>query len=204
MTTRDLEANDYTWEELIEEGLRRMLRSPLVIPSGNMTPNQAEHSEDTPKRVVKAYKEFFAGCAQDPAEVLRKAFSEDSYDSMVIVANLDVTSFCNHHLLPFVGKAHFAYIPHRRIVGLSKIGRFIDILAARPQVQEKLGEEICSIFQNTVQPLGCGVVMDCLHTCMSVRGSKKTGVTRTTSLYGNFRDAEVRQEFLNAVGGIIK
>ncbi len=192
------------WETLMEEGLRLMLASGLVCPNGNPTARQQEHSKDTPARVVKAYKEFFSGCAQDPAEVLRKGFKEDAYRGMVLILDLDITSFCNHHLLPFVGKAHFAYIPEGQIVGLSKIPRFLDILAARPQVQEVLCEEAVHIFDEVVRPKGCALVMDCLHTCMSVRGARKGGITRTTSLRGVFYETEVRQEFLSAIGGARK
>lgn len=187
------------WERMIAEGLRGMLES--LHEGDSLAPEDyEEHTEDTPNRVVKAYREFFVGCKIDPRKILERSFTSGSYDQMVTVMDLDVTSFCSHHLLPFVGKAHFAYVPNGKIVGLSKVPRFIDVLAARPQVQERLSQQIVDIFQDTVGPLGCGVVLDCLHTCMSVRGVKKTGITRTTALRGVFTQDTVRNEFLTAIG----
>lgn len=159
-----------------------------------------EHTKNTPQRVVESYGELFSGCFVDPKSVLKTAFSDD-YSEMVYINDIQFVSMCMHHFLPFIGKAHFAYIPNKKIVGLSKIPRLIEVYARRPQVQEQLTRQITSEFQRVVQPKGCGLVMEAVHLCMCVRGVRQmTAFTRTSDLRGNFlRRKEVREEFLSGI-----
>ncbi len=159
-----------------------------------------DHVQDTPKRVVKAFSEFFAGAGVDPKSVLRTEFPSEAHDQMVVIKDIEVVSFCSHHLLPFYGVAHFGYIPKKKIVGLSKVPRLISLLAARPQVQERLSDQIVQCFMDHVNPRGCGIIIECVHTCMAVRGVQKRATTRTTSLRGVFQDHHVKQEFLQSTG----
>lgn len=159
-----------------------------------------EHISETPRRVVEMYKELFSGCFQDPEEVLKKGFEDTKYNEMVYVNNISFVSVCAHHFCPFFGKAHFAYIPNGKIVGLSKIPRLIKIYAKRPQVQEKLTQEIVDTFDRIIQPKGCGLVMEAEHLCMKIRGVKEeTAYTRTTALRGVFMQPLARDEFLNGI-----
>lgn len=160
-----------------------------------------EHINRTPQRFVKALHDLMAGIDEDPARVLSTSFSEDDYDQMIVVKRVHFVSLCAHHLLPFLGYASFAYIPDKRIVGLSKIARVIEIYTRRPQVQEKLTQQIVSTFQNIMEPRGCGLVMEASHLCMSIRGVKKfEALTRTTALAGVFADdVGTKMEFLEAI-----
>lgn len=162
--------------------------------------SDSEHYQSTPTRVVKALsEEMFCGYQQDPESILR-VFKEDGYDEMVAVCNVEFVSFCAHHVLPFVGKAHFAYIPNGKIVGLSKIPRLIHAYSRRLQVQERLCGEIVDMFMKQIEPKGCGIVMEAMHTCMSVRGVRQAGaVTKTSALRGVFKQTEVKSEFLSFV-----
>ena len=157
-----------------------------------------EHVEDTPKRFAAALRELLSGCWQDPKEILSKSFNEAKYSELIIVRDIDFVSLCSHHLLPFIGKVHFGYIPEKRIVGLSKIARLVEALSRRPQIQEKLSMEIVETFQEVVKPRGCGVVVSASHMCMSIRGVKKPGaMTDTVALQGIFlTEPSVKQEFL--------
>ncbi len=162
-----------------------------------------EHISETPRRVVAAYAELLSGVRQDPVAALCTSFEEAHYNQMITVESIDFISVCVHHLLPFYGQAHFAYLPDKRIVGLSKIPRMIDILAKRPQVQERLTQQIVDTFYDTVEPLGCGAMVRAWHGCVACRGVKKANVRmRTTALRGYFLDKpEVKQEFLAGVNG---
>lgn len=157
--------------------------------------------QDTPQRVVKAFGEYFAGCHEDPKEVLTKGFDSHGYDEMVFNCNIPFVSFCAHHLVPFMGRVHFAYIPDKKLVGLSKIPRLVECFAKRPQLQERLTQEIVDTFQTTIQPHGCGVVVEAVHLCMAIRGVKKEGAfTKTQAIRGCFKAApEVKYEFLDGV-----
>lgn len=159
-----------------------------------------DHTTRTPERVVSAYNDMFAGCFVDPATVLKTSFVDDC-DEMVYMNDVEFVSVCAHHWLPFFGKAHFAYIPDKNIVGLSKIPRLIDILSRRPQVQEKLTREITQTFQEIVKPKGCGLVMEAYHLCVSIRGVKnRSAYTRTADVRGIFRERpETKQEFLMGI-----
>src|ERR1019366_8276639 len=135
---------------------------------------------ETPERVARMYEEMFSGLRMDPAVVLQKTFTE-KYDEMVLVKNIGFESMCEHHLLPFFGKADIAYLPNGRIVGLSKLARLVEILAHRPQVQERMTEHLADLVMQELDARGAGVVLEASHTCMSIRGVRKTETVCTTS-----------------------
>ena len=155
---------------------------------------------DTPMRFARMYAELFEGLHQNPAETLSTVFRED-HQEMVIVRDIPFYSMCEHHLLPFHGLAHFGYLPDGRIIGLSKVARLVECLSRRPQVQERLAGQIVDTFCEKLHPLGCGVVIEAEHLCMTMRGVKKPGSKMVTSaLRGVFRDLpETRAEFLAVV-----
>jgi GTP cyclohydrolase I len=158
---------------------------------------------ETPARVVRAMSEHFSGYAQDPAEYLAKTFEEvDGYDELVLVSDIELLSHCEHHMVPFVGKAHVAYIPDGRVVGLSKVARVVDVFAKRLQVQEKLTKQIADAIQRHLKPQGVAVIVQCQHFCMCYRGVKKPGSWTTTSkLHGLFlKDAAARMELFTLIG----
>ena len=159
-----------------------------------------EGLQDTPSRVARACQEVFAGMYDDPAAYLRKQFHEDDHEEMVIVKDIPFTSMCEHHLLPFTGKAHVAYIPTKgRITGLSKIARCVEGFAHRPQVQERLTSQIADAMMAELEPKGVIVVMEAEHMCMTARGVRKPGsVTVTSAVRGSFlSDEKTRAEALS-------
>lgn len=160
-----------------------------------------EGLRETPERIARMYEEMFAGLHRDPASVLKKTFVE-KYDEMVLVKDITFDSICEHHLLPFFGKAHIAYIPNGKIVGLSKIARVVEIVARRPQVQERMTEELADLVMNELDAQGAGIVLEASHTCMSIRGVRKPGSICTTSaMRGIFRaNLTTRSEFLALIG----
>lgn len=158
---------------------------------------------ETPSRVVKSFAEHFAGYSQDPDQYLAKVFEEvEGYDELVLVSDIEVYSHCEHHMVPFVGKAHVAYIPNGRVVGLSKIARVVDVFAKRLQVQEKLTAQIARAIDSALKPQGTAVIMQCQHFCMCYRGVRKPGSWTTTSkLMGAFMDEpSARMELLTLIG----
>jgi GTP cyclohydrolase I len=158
---------------------------------------------ETPARVVRAMGEHFAGYSQDASEYLAKTFKEvDGYDELVLVSDIELFSHCEHHMVPFVGKAHVAYIPDGRVVGLSKLARVVDVYAKRLQVQEKLTKQIADAIQKHLQPQGVAVIVQCQHFCMCYRGVKKPGSWTTTSkLHGIFlKDPAARMELFTVLG----
>jgi GTP cyclohydrolase I len=159
-----------------------------------------EHIEGTPYRITNAIIEMLSGCWEDP-EVALKTFSESTYDEIIYVNDIAFVSNCAHHNLPFVGKCHFGYLPDGKIVGLSKIPRLIKIYAKRPQVQEKLTQEIVDTFMKIVKPHGCGLIMEAWHMCMMIRGVEQTpAYTKTTALRGKFKDDKsLKEEYLDGV-----
>jgi GTP cyclohydrolase I len=162
-----------------------------------------EGLRDTPARVVRAMAEHFSGYSQDPRQFLRRTFEHiDGYDELVLVSDIDVHSHCEHHMVPFVGKAHVAYIPNGRVVGLSKLARVVDAFAKRLQVQEKLTAQIANLIQETLNPQGVAVIIQCQHFCMCYRGIKKADSWTTTSkLHGVFlENASSRLELLTLIG----
>lgn len=157
---------------------------------------------DTPKRVVKAFEEFFAGYREDPVELLSRTFSEvDDYDEMVVLRDIRLESHCEHHLAPFIGRAHIAYLPNKRVVGISKLARLVDVYSKRLQIQEKLTAQIANTLNDVLQPKGVAVVIEAQHQCMTTRGVHKPGVMMQTShMIGRFRqDQRTRQEFFSLI-----
>lgn len=157
----------------------------------------------TPDRVARAYKEFFAGYIEDPIEILQRTFEEtDGYDEMVVLKDIRLESHCEHHMVPIIGVAHIAYLPNRRVVGISKLARVLEVYAKRLQIQEKLTAQVANTIQEVLEPQGIAVVIEAAHQCMTTRGVKKPGVTMVTSkMLGCFRDnPETRREFLSIIG----
>ena len=155
----------------------------------------------TPERAAKAMQFLTQGYDQDPADILKKALFKEDYSEMVIVKDIELYSLCEHHLLPFFGKAHIAYIPNGYIVGLSKLPRIVDVFARRLQVQERLTHEVLNCIDSTLKPLGVAVVIEAAHMCMMMRGVQKQNSTTTTSAFtGEFRNVETRTEFLSLIG----
>ena len=154
----------------------------------------------TPERASKALKFLTEGYEKDPEQVLQSAMFQENYNEMVIVKDIELYSLCEHHMLPFFGKAHLAYIPNGHIVGLSKLPRIVDIFSRRLQVQERLTEQILDCINSTLNPKGVAVVIEASHMCMMMRGVQKQNSTTTTSGFrGAFRDTDTRNEFLNLV-----
>jgi GTP cyclohydrolase IA len=154
----------------------------------------------TPERVAKAMQFLTQGYDLDAAEILRSAMFKEDYSEMVIVKDIEVYSMCEHHMLPFFGRAHVAYIPNGKIVGLSKIGRVVDVFARRLQVQERLTHEILNCIHDTLNPLGVGVVVEAKHLCMMMRGVQKQNSVATTSAFkGEFEDSKTRAEFMRLI-----
>lgn len=185
-----------TTEVAIRNGISSMLTEI-------MGPEDRCHIDRTPERVAKMYSELLAGVKEDPASVLRTSFEEAAYNEMITVEGIDFISVCAHHLLPFYGVCNFAYLPDKKIVGLSKIPRMVDILSRRPQVQERLTQQLVDVFQEVVQPLGCGAMIRAWHGCVACRGVRKANVRmRTTALRGYFLEKpEVKAEFLAGING---
>lgn len=154
----------------------------------------------TPERVAKAMQYLTKGYSENGAAILRSAMFEEKYSEMVLVKDIELYSLCEHHMLPFIGKAHIAYIPNGRIVGLSKLPRIVDVYARRLQVQERLTDEILHCINDTLQPLGVAIVIEAMHLCMMMRGvQKQNSITTTSAFTGEFRNAETRSEFLNLI-----
>lgn len=163
---------------------------------------EREGLQKTPMRVAKAMQILTRGYTQDPHKVLTDALFEEQYDQMVIVKDIDFFSMCEHHILPFYGKAHVAYIPNGKITGLSKIARVVDIFSHRLQVQERLTEQIMHCINDTLKPQGVMVVIEAKHMCMQMRGvEKQNSITTTSAFSGVFESAKVREEFMNLLRG---
>ncbi len=181
--------------EQAEEAVRTLIRWAGENP-------EREGLTDTPKRVVKSYEEFFSGYGTDPEEILQRTFSEtEGYDEMVVLRDIRIESHCEHHMLPIIGRAHVAYIPMTRVVGISKLARVVDIYAKRMQIQEKLTAQIATTINNILQPKGVAVVIEATHQCMSTRGVHKFGaIMQTSHMLGAFReDKRTRQEFMDLI-----
>lgn len=159
-----------------------------------------EGLQKTPERASKAMLFLTQGYQQDPVEILKGAMFKESYDDMVIIKDIELYSLCEHHMLPFFGKAHIAYIPNGHIVGLSKIPRVVDVFARRLQVQERLTHDILECINNTLKPKGVAVVIEASHMCMMMRGvQKQNSVTTTSGFRGQFEKQETRNEFLKLI-----
>ena len=157
---------------------------------------------ETPKRVVKSYEEFYSGYNQDPEEILSKVFEEvEGYDEIIIVKDIRLESHCEHHMVPILGKAHVAYIPDQRVVGISKLARVVDLYAKRLQTQETMTAQIADTIDRVLKPRGVAIVIDAAHQCMSSRGVHKTETSTVTSrMLGAFREnPKSRMEFMNLI-----
>ena len=155
---------------------------------------------DTPKRVVKSYEEFFKGYALDAEDILSRRFKDvEGYDEMIVLRDITFNSYCEHHMVPFNGRVHVAYIPSDQVVGISKLARLVEVFAKRLQVQEKLTAQIAKTLNDVLKPRGVGVVVEATHMCMTTRGIQKPGtVMQTSQLLGSFRsDPRTRQEFFS-------
>jgi GTP cyclohydrolase I len=158
----------------------------------------------TPGRVVRSFEEFFQGYETDPIELLQRTFEEtEGYDEMVVLKDIRFESHCEHHMAPIIGKAHIAYLPNRRVVGISKLARLVEVYSRRLQIQEKMTVQIANTLNEVLQPRGVGVVIEAAHQCMTTRGVHKPGVSMVTShMLGGFRDdPSTRREFLAFIGG---
>ena len=183
--------------EQAEDAVRTLIRWAGDDPS-------REGLHDTPARVVSAYEEWFRGYEADPDEILKRTFEEtDGYDEMVLLRDIRFESFCEHHLAPIIGKAHVAYLPNRRVVGISKLARLVEAYAKRLQIQEKMTAQVANSIDSILQPKGVAVVIEAAHQCMTTRGVHKSGVVMVTSrMLGAFRDnPSTRREFLSMIGG---
>ena len=159
-----------------------------------------EGLKKTPLRAAKAMKFLTQGYTMEPKEILQNALFDEDYNEMVIVKDIELYSLCEHHMLPFFGKAHIAYIPNGKIVGLSKIPRVVDVFSRRLQVQERLTEQVLECINETLEPIGVGVVIEASHMCMMMRGVQKQNSTTTTSGFrGSFKETDTRNEFLKLV-----
>jgi GTP cyclohydrolase I len=157
---------------------------------------------ETPDRVVRSYEEFFSGYKQDPAEILAKTFTEvEGYDEMIVMNDIRFESHCEHHMVPIIGKAHIGYLPDKRVVGISKLARLVEVYARRLQIQEKMTVQIADTLQEVLQPKGVAVVVEAAHQCMTTRGVHKPGAALVTSrMLGAFRQNEsTRREFMAIV-----
>jgi GTP cyclohydrolase I len=182
--------------EEAEEAVRTLLRWAGEDPA-------REGLLDTPGRVVRSYEEFFAGYEIDPHALLERTFEEtDGYDEIVLLRDIRVESHCEHHMAPIIGRAHVAYLPHRRVVGISKLARVVEAYAKRLQIQEKMTAQIANTINEVLQPRGVAVIVNAAHECMTTRGIHKPGVTMVTSrMLGAFRDdPNTRRELLSLIG----
>jgi GTP cyclohydrolase I len=187
---------DRPTREEAEEAVRTLLRWAGDDPT-------REGLVGTPDRVVRAYEEFFAGYTIDPVALLERTFEEtDGYDEIVLLRDIRLESHCEHHVVPIIGRAHVAYLPYRRVVGISKLARVVEAYAKRLQIQEKLTAQIANTIQEVLQPRGVAVVIEAAHQCMTTRGIHKPGVTMVTSrMLGAFRDdPATRREVLAMIG----
>jgi len=182
-----------------QERIRRAVREILIAVGED--PDR-EGLLDTPARVARMYAEIFSGLHTDPAVHLQTMFTQ-KHDEMVLVKDIEFSSCCEHHLLPFIGKAHIAYLPNGRIVGLSKVARVVDAVAKRPQVQERMTEAIADLIMKHLRPRGVGVIVEASHSCMTIRGVRKPGaMTITSSMRGGFLDhPATRAELMSLVFG---
>jgi GTP cyclohydrolase I len=193
---RKLPAGARPSQQEAEEAVRTLIRWAGDDPT-------REGLRGTPDRVVRAYREFFQGYDQDPESILKRTFEEtDGYDEMIVLKDMRFESHCEHHLAPIIGRAHIAYLPKRRVVGISKLARLLDCYAKRMQIQEKLTAQIANTLQEVLQPRGVAVVIDGAHQCMTTRGVHKPGTSMVTSrMLGAFRtDPSTRREFLAIIG----
>ena len=183
-------------QEEAEEAVRTLLRWAGDDPS-------REGLLGTPDRVARAYREWFAGYWEDPAEILLRTFEEvEGYDEIIVLKDIRFESYCEHHMAPIIGVAHIGYLPEKRVVGISKLARVLEVFAKRFQIQEKMTSQVAQTIQQVLEPRGVGVIINATHQCMTTRGVHKPGVTMMTSkMLGAFReDPKTREEFMSLVG----
>ena len=186
-------------KEVVAEAVSAILRAVGEDPT-------REGLRSTPNRVARSYDELLIGYKVDPVALLNNALFEASYSEMVVVTDIDFYSLCEHHMLPFFGKAHVAYIPNHKVIGLSKIPRIVEVYARRLQIQERMTRQIAELIDQLVQPLGVAVVVDGLHMCMAMRGVKKSNARmRTSALLGTFAEnPKTRAEFMEHIGPVTR
>jgi GTP cyclohydrolase I len=188
-------SGDAVTQDAAEQAIRTLLRWAGEDPA-------REGLLDTPKRVAKAYRDWFSGYGMDPEDYLARTFEEvHGYDELIVLRDIEFESHCEHHMAPIIGKAHVGYLPNGKVVGISKLARVVDAYARRFQVQEKMTAQIADCIQRALQPRGVGVVIEATHECMTTRGVHKRGVSMVTSrMLGSFReDARTRAEFLKFI-----
>lgn len=181
-----------------EEAVRTLIRWAGDDP-------EREGLSDTPMRVARAYEEWFSGYDEDPSQLLERCFEETAgYDEMVLLRDIRFESHCEHHMAPIIGRAHIGYLPHQRVVGISKLARLVQVYAKRLQIQERMTVEIAEAIERVLKPQGVAVVIEGSHECMTTRGVHACGVSMVTSrMLGAFRDRpETRQEFLSAIRAV--
>jgi GTP cyclohydrolase I len=180
-------------EKQAEDAVRTLIRFAGDNPT-------REGLKETPARVLRSYRELFSGYGDDPKKILSRTFKDvEGYDEMIVLRDIEFYSHCEHHMVPFTGRVHIAYIPSTKVVGLSKLARLVEIYARRLQIQEKFTAQIANALNDTLKPKGVGVVVEATHMCMTMRGAKKHGaIMQTSHLLGNFRsDPRTRQEFFS-------
>ena len=194
--TLNARRSDRPTREEAEAAIRTLLRWAGDDPD-------REGLQATPERVARAYEEFFAGYWEDPTAMLQRTFQEvDGYDEIIVLRDIRFESHCEHHMAPIIGKCHIGYLPDKRVVGISKLARVLEVYAKRFQIQEKMTAQIAHTILDVLQPKGVGVIVDAAHQCMTTRGVHKPGVSMVTSqMLGVFRDdPKTRKEFLGLVG----
>jgi len=195
------ESND---EELKKPSREEAMDAVRTLISWAGDDPEREGLIETPKRVVRAYEEFFAGYAQDPVKVLGKTFEDvKGYDDIVFLRDINIETHCEHHMVPILGKAHVAYLPKNKVVGISKLARVIEIFAKRLQTQETMTMQILNTIDDTLDPYGTAIMIDAKHQCMTTRGINKPNVsTVTTKFSGSFsNDTDLRQRFMQLTKG---
>lgn len=187
-----------SYDEKVTSDLIEHYRNSITLLGEDV---EREGLQKTPERVAKAMQYLTTGYHQDAREILNSAKFTESYSEMVIVKDIELYSLCEHHMLPFFGKAHIAYIPNGYITGLSKLARVVDVYARRLQVQERMTHQILDAIQDTLQPMGVAVVIEAQHLCMMMRGvQKQNSVTTTSAFSGQFEDGRTRSEFMRLLG----
>ncbi len=193
------------FEQYHDETTEKLCNSFREIISGVGEDPEREGVVKTPERAAKAMQFLTQGYSMDAEKILKKAVFNESYDEMVVVKDIELYSLCEHHMLPFFGKAHIAYIPNGKIVGLSKLPRVVDVFARRLQVQERLTHDILECLNKTLKPKGVAVVIEAVHMCMMMRGvQKQNSATTTSGFRGEFKTIETRNEFLKLISSDLK
>ncbi|MCH4822977.1 GTP cyclohydrolase I FolE [Gramella lutea] len=193
------------FEEYNEEITNNLQENFLDIIKGVGEDPKRQGVLKTPERAAKAMQFLTQGYSMNAEEILKKAVFDETYDEMVVVKDIELYSLCEHHMLPFFGKAHIAYIPNGKIVGLSKLPRIVDVFARRLQVQERLTSDILDCLNDTLQPQGVAVVIEAVHLCMMMRGvQKQNSATTTSGFRGQFKEIETRNEFLKLISSDLR